>query len=499
MSASFAGSKHVDERRRRRLASDAGDAPDEPDVSHFLAPQPSERAAADPHVPLRFPLRKLISRKAWKHWLLGVGALATGGALLWIAARSAAGGETAGRHFLRMFDPVHGRVLPVYQSVLLAIGGQLALLIGWTRSRSQEDFHGRYRMWAWCAAGCFAAAGTILTDAHLAFGETVATLWKLSHPQAPLFAWLVPVCISGLIVFRGVRAEMAENRGGSALLHLAAICGLIAAADRLGWLTAGVERLQAESLAPLVDIITHPLFANGTLSAAAVFLLTAMLLHARHVIHVSPEPPAMRRSLLRKAIGAIFRRRSAEPGDEPTGESPGDSKSVTASASADGGDDKSARTKPLIQAASKRRAEAATETSETVRDSQPRRSLWGRLFGRKTSGDTVAPATDTPADEKASPSAGKRPSGKASPASGGNSSRSAAQSGPSSPRWDDDDDGDEDEEYDTRAARRSRKRSRIDRPAPDPEVLKGLSKRERRQVRKQLREQQRATEGIDEE
>lgn len=486
MSASFAGSKHLDERRRRRLAADAEDPAPAASAGALLVPS-RVHSISDTAGRPQFPLRKLISHAAWKHWLLGVCALAAGGLLLWAGARMAAA-SFRGDQVLRLFDLAEGRLLPFYQSALLAIAGQLALLIGWTRSRSQEDFQGRFRMWTWCALGCFTLVFAVSTGAHLAFGETVAALWRLRHPQASLIAWLAPSCVAGLIVYRGLRPELVDNTAALALVRMAGFCWLAAAAERLGWIAAGAAQIpQAEQLA---WIALHPLLPHGLLVAAPALLFTAMLLHARHVIHVTAEPPAPRKTLFQRMLGALVPRRS-----KPA--------VIDSSASGDAADSGGAKSpsaadaaRPMIRAArsTQRTGDSPSESGNAA--SPPRRSLLSRLFGRQSS------AADSAADQSASrtDNAARRSTSAPGGRIGANDPPAASYQPDLEHSADDDDPFESDDsavdEFDSRRNRRS-KRTRIDRPPPDPQSLKGLTKRERKLVRKQWREQQRAARGDD--
>ncbi|MEX0700692.1 MAG: hypothetical protein WD069_01210 [Planctomycetales bacterium] len=499
MSASFAGSKHLDERRRRRLAADADDPAAAPVGLSFAPPQSggaSERIPARAH----FPVRKLISHTAWKHWAVGLWALVAGGLLLWAGARSADAATVTGPHFLKLFDPIAGRIVPFYQSALLAIAGQLALLIGWARSRSQEDFQGRYRVWTWWAGGCLLFAFAVLTGAHLAFGETIALFWKLPQPHAPLLAWLAPACAAGYVLFRGVRAEMIDDRPALALVRLAGLCWLIAAAERLGWLAAGAARLpQVERLAPLA---ADPLLLPGLLVTAPALLLTAMLLHARHVIHRCAEPPARRRTLLQRALGAVVRRQRTDEIDSSSNVAV--SQKISLEENPVG---TRAAAKPLIrrdQLANRDTFEAvatpspaASRAADRAESAAPKQSLLGRVTGIFR-GRAALGASETTAAEgargAASPqpkttSATSSPKPAAKPPSPKSPAADATDSD-SSP-WDDADDAADDRRA-SRGPGKSGRKSRVDQPPPDPQVLKGLSKRERRMVRKQWRDQQRA-------
>ena len=76
MAAQFAGSRSLDERRRRRLATESDEAASEPIVAPIPRRIPAAKAPIKQRGPSHFPLRKAISSRLWKHAgvaLLGLG------------------------------------------------------------------------------------------------------------------------------------------------------------------------------------------------------------------------------------------------------------------------------------------------------------------------------------------------------------------------------------------------------------------------------------------
>ena len=161
----FAGSRSLDERRRRRLATDAET------VAFEAATEPAPRRLTPPKVkrrrrgPAHFPLRKVISIRYWKlaaviflATLAGAGALAGG----WAAATHR---EQLGPGFVLFFRLDAARLIRGFAAVGLLLAGQLALLISWVRSQSLQDFNGRYRGWVVCAILAF--LGTMALETQL--------------------------------------------------------------------------------------------------------------------------------------------------------------------------------------------------------------------------------------------------------------------------------------------------------------------------------------------
>ncbi len=280
MTTRFAGSRSLDERRRRRLAAESNN----PDLNNDLPVSEDSPARADADdfsqqsAAVQFPLHKVISQKMWKHWAVAFFGLALGAGILYCGHHAADLEEKLGPGFARLFNLSSGPVFRCYRSILLILSGQLALLIFWARSRSLQDFAGRYRLWVWVAGAWFWFAFSTASGAHHAWSESVVWLWW----DAPLrnrttLCWLIPAVLLGAELLWMMHRDMRGCRSSLSMLWLAA--GLL--------LTAGVQTL-------LTDVgwseLTQPAVAMG----GVLCLFTSMLLHARHVIYQSAEPPQRR-------------------------------------------------------------------------------------------------------------------------------------------------------------------------------------------------------------
>jgi hypothetical protein len=282
MAIGFAGSRQLDERRRRRLASNpVHDAPTETTSTESV---PSDDGSVDEqnrshfsHVS-HFPLRKLISPKAWKLWGIGLLGLLAGVALLRAGQFAAEAGSGTSDGFVRLFDPVNGRAMRVYGSVLLMISGQLAILIGWVRSRSPLDFGGRYRVWTKIAAAGVAASLFLITDFHLLIMDVIQWRTNMDQSYQLQLCWLIPAVICAAFLFRMMHQEMRENRLSLVLLWVAAASGLITTLQNAGVSLPGFEG-------------ETQLLKSGIVLFAQLSLMMSLLFHTRHVIYVSLDPP----------------------------------------------------------------------------------------------------------------------------------------------------------------------------------------------------------------
>lgn len=430
MSASFAGSRYLDERRRRRLAADAGDGervPQPTSVSASPSPVMKLRSPSRSST-TRLPLRKLISPKLWKLWSFGGVALAIAVGILVAGVMAETDGKVVGPGFVRLFGLTGGPAVTWYCGLLLLLSGQLAWLIWWARSRSLRDFAGRYRIWSWTAAAGFAFAGLVATGAHRAWSETMGWLWPLDFWNKDVLCWLVPAAIIVAWLVRSLSQEMRDCRSSLWLLRLSGA----------GWVSACLPML-GPGFAP--GNAHSRLLHAGAVLFASVCLFESFLLHCRHVIYVTAEPPDPPAKNPRRFVTIFLRQCAARlsrlhlPRTPRT--FPFTRKSIPPAPSRERNND------PPPQGASR-----GTHRPPPEKESIPQQSASLNQAPREESG------TEHRADQSTRDS-------------GSTSAKSAVVQ--------------VDEPHDSATKE------------PDKELLKGLSKRDRRKLRKQWRDQQQAS------
>lgn len=281
MAARFAGSRSVDERRRRRLAAeekqpstqDSGDPANEREL-------PTRRPTG------RFPLRRLIPSSRWKltATILAVFAGAEFAVLAGQLLPSMLSGGW-GPGLRDLLDGNQGRLATSCAGVLLLVSGQLAWLIRWARARSLRDFGGGYRVWLWASAALLIAGICVLSDAHQAFASTVA--WATSrqlfgsdaaYEVLPALAALVLLIPSLQSDMRGCITSRTLMLGAATLLSFGIVCHVAA-----GFLEGAAT---AWGLTLPIAVITRTVLMSGTAG-----LFASLLFHARHVVYECVEPP----------------------------------------------------------------------------------------------------------------------------------------------------------------------------------------------------------------
>jgi len=465
MTVQFAGSRSMDERRRRRLAvagdvagSGSGDA--EPGEEKSLPDcVPAEFCAAAPWIP----------RSLWKLWtltaLLFIG-LATVIAMTW---RTPDFRPELAPALDPLFRGDRPRLMSYLSLIFWTVSGQLALLVGWHRSHSRLDFRGRYRVWPWAAAVMFASGLCVATDLHIGLGAIVNQLDFLPQGQ-PQFGWLLPAMSLLLPIWLLMDRDVRRSLSSLILLRLTVVLFISSAAISV----YGSEWIGREQL-PLIES------ACGLIGPA--LLMTSLWVQGWYVAYVTPDPPVAGVWKWPKLPGAIlgwlfrwltwpFRRR--------------------------------VKVEPETPATGRRRKKAGEGTATTTRKRKPKRKPRTRT---KVVEEEEADEEEMSEEEAAEAEAEEyqeeaveeeesyeeeeeresTPSRVTAPVSRSNNSRDAAPRqntpAPTAQSRQQDEEDEEDSEGDG-------EQWRID--GPPAEQLKGLSKRQRRNLIKQHRDQQRS-------
>ncbi len=491
MSIQFVGSKSLDDRRRRRLAVNGDGAPVE-------GPAPEEgpsrveselvmSAAAAPWVPVY----------EWRIWTYGamLGLLLTAVSFA-LAQPSAFRPELAPltRHLLQGSHPV---LAAVVQTMFWCLCGQLAMLISWYRAQCKLDFNGRYRVWPWAAAFCGLAAFCSATNAHLYFSEIVMQTGWLAW-RSETVAWLLPTCVAALPLTVLIDRDVRRGRSTVYTLRTAWLLGLT---------TAGLElfaaELPAEFWYPAARSIV-PLFFGAT-------LFLGFWLHARVVAFVCPDPPECDEpgaasqllgagrwcaQLAGWLMGFLFRRRTRTTAEDATDAKPKRRSRKTADAEEDATPKR--KRKAPVKRASKPRVSAkvvdeededdsySDETEEAfdgdeAESSSPTENEWEDEDSEVETPPPPARQTRTSSSNPPVPKVQPKP-----PATPSWQERPAAPSRASQPQAANQDDSDSEEDE----SEEGDSSYRID-EGLTAEQMRGLSKRQKRELRQKIKDQQR--------
>ena len=158
-----------------------------------------------------------------------------------------------------------------YSSFILQLAAVMALVVFVVRRQKADDYHGRYRIWAW-AALCWQVMSI---DESASLHEGFKELMTLTTGQRVLgdgsIWWVAAYAL--ILGTMGVRLvlEMRVCRGSTATLFLSGTCFVAAIVAQMGgvWPDQGARAVMLE---------------EGFEMAGGVLLLLAMTLHARYVI-----------------------------------------------------------------------------------------------------------------------------------------------------------------------------------------------------------------------
>lgn len=278
MTVSFAGSRCVDDRRRRRLAQEG--EPQTPSRSR----SDSVSAGAEGWDPLAAPLSPIASLVPAPLWRTAV--LTCMGLLAWAGLNY--GGHAIGRalpgpELTALLGLESGLARRFFSSTMLLIAAQLSYVIYWHRARSRKDFLGRYKVWMWAVAVWLVFCVAAATDVHQLIAATMLAHWTVDVWHAAILCWMVPAAIVVLSMTRLLHCELRDCRPSVTCLWCSTLtAGLAATAILAG------DQLWSGDVALIVQC--------GATTLWQLLLAIALLFHARHVIHITSEPPELRQS-----------------------------------------------------------------------------------------------------------------------------------------------------------------------------------------------------------
>ena len=303
MTGGFAGSRTLDDRRRRRIASENDEGCDS-DVSVETEPpapqggdtvdvSPDDDLFAEEPAPGSMPIRRLISRRYWKLFVVAGALFSIGVGLLRLGFMSARGELSS--HW-GVVVPGFNPLVRFYLTIIFGLSAQLAVFIALLRSESPRDYTGRYRVWHWAAGLCGLASLWSATDLHILLANGIGLHYPAPILNAGLLYWLIPVIAVSFVVLGFLNREVSPSPLSCAFLWMAVLAFATATviwsglAGDVGWL---------------------PLTGSAMFGAFSVF--ATMLFHTRYVAYVSADPDRneapLRRAARRVGVALRMKRR----------------------------------------------------------------------------------------------------------------------------------------------------------------------------------------------
>lgn len=163
-----------------------------------------------------------------------------------------------------------GSLASWFSSTVLLLAALVSMAVYSVRRHRKDDYHGRYRVWRWTALLWLMLSIDAGSTLHEAFSELMSHFTG-RRGWADGSLWWIGACALVLAVVGGrLLLEMRVCRLSTAALLLAAICYGVTAAARFHWLPiGGIEAVMVKA---------------GCEMAGSLWLLMAMILHARYVI-----------------------------------------------------------------------------------------------------------------------------------------------------------------------------------------------------------------------
>ena len=283
MAVQFAGSSSTGNRRRRRLAVNGDVAgTDTPQLDGDGAEIESQLVASEaacPWVPVS-------ESRIWIYSALMTVGLT---ALAFAVIRSDLIPDQLGPLTAVLFTGPSPTVITQTQMLLLGLSAQLAMLISWYRARCMLDFAGRYRVWPWAVTLFAVSTLCVSTGSHRAIGEIIRTTGQIPW-RGETVAWLLPLCLVSLPITLYLDRDTRKNPSSVWMLRIAVTLWLLEAC-----LEIYQPELRAYSWFASAYLLL-PLFAS-----AALFV--GLWQHARVVAYICPDPPVLEeRSALSLAL-----------------------------------------------------------------------------------------------------------------------------------------------------------------------------------------------------
>jgi len=158
-----------------------------------------------------------------------------------------------------------------FSSVTLLLAAVATLIVYYVRRHKTDDYQGRYRIWL-VAAACWTLMSMDETASlHEGFKEMMTHITGTRLLGDGSLWWAIPYFFLLGVIGSRLLVDMRKCILSSASLATAAVCYLVAVAAQLQWIMpeTGAKGVMLE---------------EGAEMTGNLFLLTAMALHARHVI-----------------------------------------------------------------------------------------------------------------------------------------------------------------------------------------------------------------------
>lgn len=212
MSVNFAGARTVDDRRRRRIAQEEQETESVSRASSGYSSPIHSRPDLPEGIRERSPLDAAIPQnRFWLTVLLGIAFGITGGSLYLgiLDHLEIATGVSLFAPLYNLDSGITSRIIP---GLMFLLSAQLCGVIFWHRQQNSRDFNGYYRTWLWAATSWLIFGAMILCGGHEIFGLLVAKGLCLPLSGTEKYLWVAPALAIVMEIVRGLDRELGNNR-----------------------------------------------------------------------------------------------------------------------------------------------------------------------------------------------------------------------------------------------------------------------------------------------
>ncbi len=301
MGVKFAGSRSIDERRRRRLAGESDNpSPSAAPAAHKTRFWKTQRAGEEVEQSPVSPLASMLPPSRWRIWILCTAVPLVGLLLVLLSQQRYL---ISDQRLQVVFDLEQGHLWRFVRGVLFLGAAGLCWLISWFRSASDRDFEGCYKSW-YFSSWIFLLFGFVAgCDGHLLFAQIVGDYTQLQQPLLGTLFWAVPMAALMIEPMRCFTLEMWHCRRSCLMLALCSVSVL----------TYLEMVIPASNEPEIFTAESSRMIAMGASVLAPAFLFSALLSQMYYVMYVSSDPVCKRRSwtgiallwLVRKTISGL--------------------------------------------------------------------------------------------------------------------------------------------------------------------------------------------------
>ncbi len=290
MNVQFAGSRCVDDRRRRRLATDQGSQDSKPrsrsrSKKNYINTLEELQKKAKPRP--ETPIHSLIPSQPGRFLILNA-AIVLGWAALFVVCSWRFIWFGSGSDFDRMMSLTQGPLWTLFPGMTFLLTAQASWLVYWYRRDSRRDFHGRYRIWLWTSIDWALMGMCALTGIHLVIADQLLAVLHLPADPYRNLLWITPLAAILVNLSNGLDREMGACPASWRWLCLSLTAALLTGFQLIGW-------------RPFQHVILNSMFLTGMSSFVPLALLLATLNQLHFVLYVTHDAIQREQSFWTKA------------------------------------------------------------------------------------------------------------------------------------------------------------------------------------------------------